>query len=136
MVGGLISIVGDASIIAGTWVLMGQYTKIESMPFALHAQLQQLHPALAILLPVGIVCSLVGRVRFVWYAQQKLKAGLVALLSLGRIPLFEGLACIGAFAFVYPLLTKSELIGMLIWITITMLLGLALLSLCHFINKK
>lgn len=135
MFGGLISIIGDASIIVGAWVLMGQYPKIASMPLALHLQLQQLHPALAVLLPIGVVCALLGRVMYVLQAQHTVRAVFGALFSLGRIPLFEGLACIGAFVLLYSQLTQQEFTGMLIWITVTLLLGLSLLSLSRFINK-
>jgi hypothetical protein len=135
MVGGLISLIGDASIIVGAWVLMGQYPKMGAIPLALHTQLQQLHPLLAVLLPVGIICALVGRVMYVLHAQQRVRAVFSALFSLGRIPLLEGMACIAAFAMLYTQLTQEEFTGMLIWITVTLLLGLSLLSLSRFVNK-
>lgn len=132
----MISFIGDLLIIAGTWALMGQYPKIASMPLALHATLQMLHPLVALLLPLGLILALIGRVSMIISSNHKLRATLYALFLFGRLPLFEGLACIGAFAYLYPYLTATEMSGMIAWIAITLTLGCCLLWIARKVNPQ
>ena len=130
----MISLIGDILMVAGTWALMGQYPKITTMPLALYEQLQLLHPLVALLLPLGAILALIGRISFIAHAEHKIPAFFVALLRFGRLPLFEGLASIGAFALLYQYMTATEISGMLAWIAITLTLGFCLLWAAHKVH--
>jgi len=132
----MISFVGDMLMIAGAWALMGQYPKLASVPLALYAQLQLLHPLVALLIPLGLILALIGRASFIIASNHKIRATLYAFFLFGRLPLFEGLACIGAFAWLYQSLTPTEMSGMIAWIAITLTLGCCLLWIARKSNPR
>lgn len=127
----MISLIGDIFVVAGTWAFMGQNPKMAQMPLALYEKLQMLHPMTVLLLPLGVVLALIGRVSYIFNAHHKVAAFFAALLRFGRLAVIEGLACIGAFALLYQQLTPFEMNGMLVWIAITLTLGFGLLWLSH-----
>lgn len=132
----MISLIGDCLIIAGTWALMGQYPKLDSMPMALYTRLQMLHPLFALLLPIGIVVALIGRAMFVIKAHHKVRAFFSALLLIGRLPFLEGAACIVAFALLQKELTPAETTGMLMWIAITLTIGIVFMMLARKVDGQ
>jgi hypothetical protein len=132
-----LSILGDVLIIIGMWALMGHYPKIENIPTALYLHLQRLHPMWSFLLPLGIICALLGRGLTITYAHNKLRTFAVQLFSLGRLPLFEGIACLIAFILIYNQLSPTESFGMLLWASFTIIFGSLLLWISWTIaNKK
>jgi hypothetical protein len=131
----MISLIGDIFIVAGTWAYMGQNPKISAMPLAVYEKMQMLHPMTVLLLPLGIVLALFGRISYIVSAQHKVIAFFVALLRFGRLPLIEGIASSIAFAYLYQQLTPTEMSGMLVWIAITLTIGCALLWLAHKVNS-
>lgn len=132
----MISLVGDCLIIAGTWALMGQYPKIDNMPLALYTRLQMLHPMVALLLPIGIVLALIGRALFVIRSHHKVRAFFSALLLIGRLPFIEGAACMVAFALLQRELTPAETAGMLMWIAITLTIGIVFMMLARKVDSQ
>jgi|GEM_PF-4957040 len=128
----MISLIGDALIIAGVWALMGQYPKMDTMPLALYTKLQSLNPLFALLLPIGIILALTGRILCIIDAKHKVRAFFSALFLVGRLPFLEGVACMGAFALLYNELTPSEMTNMLIWIAATLGIGIS----CMLIARK
>lgn len=131
----MISLIGDIFIVAGTWAYMGQNPKIAAMPLAVYEKMQLLHPMAVLLLPLGAVLALFGRVSYIINAHHKFIALCVALLRFGRLPLIEGIASSVAFAFLYQQLTPTEMSGMLVWIAITLTIGCALLWLARKVGS-
>lgn len=132
----MISLIGDLLIIAGTWALMGQYPKLASMPLALYMKLQMLNPMIALLLPLGLMLALIGRTLSVIHAHHKIRAFFSTVLMLGRLPFFEGIACIGAFALLYQEFTPFETTGILFWIAITLTIGIGLMLLAQKVDGQ
>ncbi len=123
----MMSLLGDILTIAGTWAFMGQNAKMSTMPQALYEKLQTLDSMIVLLLPLGLLLAVMGRILYVTKSESKVRSLLSALLSFGRLPLFEGIACTGAFIFLYQELTQAETSSMLTWIGITLTLGICLL---------
>lgn len=131
----MISFIGDALIVAGIWAVMGQYPKIDTMPLPLYTKLQMINPLFALLLPIGIILALIGRALFIMEARHKIRAFFASLFLIGRLPFFEGLYCIGAFMLLYQELSAAEATNMLIWIAITISIGICFMFIAHKINS-
>ena len=129
------SLLGDLMIIPGIWALMRQFPRVEPMPLALYAYLQSVHPVWIILLPIGLALAIVGRGLSIARARHKIRASISAIFLLGRLPLFEGLACLVARILLHNSLTEMEILGMYGWTAITLLIGISCISISYALNR-
>jgi hypothetical protein len=122
------SLLGDLMIIPGVWVLMGQFPRVEPMPLALYTYLQSVHPVWIALLPIGLALAIVGRGLSIAQARHKIRASISAFFLLGRLPLFEGLACFTTRILLHNSLTPTDIAGMHAWAGLTIVLGIILVA--------